>query len=312
MVMAHHRPSSQVCILLYKGINVRTDAFEKFHFQAFRIMKIYRVFEILRSWQNSNMSDLANFRHYRQLIFVKVAANLKAEASRYSLSYLWWIFEPILHMTVYYLVFGLLLQRGTEDFVAFLLTGVIPWLWFNKTVSNSMMSIVSGKALMMQVHIPKIVLPTIVIFQDAVKQTVVMVLLLIFLIIYSGMFSLCWISLPVLMGTEIFIIAAFAYFVAAVIPFMLDLRFLVSAGLMMLMFCSGVFYSDKLIPVQYHQLFYLNPMANLLRNYRTVLLHGQWPDWQALLCMAGGSLAGILIMELLMRRLDHIYPRVVQ
>lgn len=249
--------------------------------------------------------------HFSQLILVKVAANLQAEASRNYLSYLWWIFEPILHMLVFYLVFGFLLQRGTEDFVVFLLTGLIPWLWFNKTVSNSMMSIVQGRGLMMQVHLPKIILPSIVIFQDVVKQMVVIVLLLFFLIIYGVSPSQCWLALPFLLIVEIVFIAACSYVVAAVIPFLPDLSYLVRAGLQMLMFGSGVFYSSDMIPLDYHRLFYLNPMANLLHNYRSILLYNKWPDWQALSCMVGGSLAVILIMILVLRKLDYVYPRVV-
>lgn len=257
------------------------------------------------------MSNIPKINHYRKFIFLKVAANLQAEVSHYYLSYLWWVFEPILYMLVYYLVFGLLLQRGTENFVVFLLTGIIPMLWFNKTVSNSMMSIISGKTLMMQVHIPKIIFPTIAICQDAVKQIVVIMLLLLFLFFYGISPSPCWSALPVLMGTQILIISVCAYLVAAVIPFMNDLKFLVSTGLQMLFYLSGVFFSDKMIPVEYHKLFYMNPMANLLRNYRAILLNNQWPDWQALIYMNVGAVMGIVIIGFVIRRLDHVYPRIV-
>ena len=145
------------------------------------------------------MNNYSAFKHYQQLVCVKVAANLQAEASRNYLSYLWWIFEPILQMLVFYLVFGKLLQRGTEDFVPFLLTGLIPWLWFAKSVGNSMGSIVQNKGLMMQVHLPKIILPTIVICQDAVKQAVVMVLLLLFLFFSGVQPTIYWSALPILL-----------------------------------------------------------------------------------------------------------------
>ncbi|MBC8318294.1 MAG: ABC transporter permease [Desulfobulbaceae bacterium] len=249
--------------------------------------------------------------HFSQLILVKVKANLQAEAACNYLSYLWWIFEPILHMFVFYLVFGFLLQQGTEDFVAFLLTGLIPWLWFNKTISNSMMSIVQGKGLMMQVHLPKIILPTIVIFQDVVKQMVVIILLLFFLIIYGVSPSPYWFALPSLLITEILLISACSYIVAAVIPFLPDLSYLVRACLQMLMFGSGIFYSSDMIPTSYHRLFYLNPMASLLASYRGILLYNKWPDWQDLFFIVGGSLTVILIMILVLRKLDHVYPRVV-
>jgi lipopolysaccharide transport system permease protein len=257
------------------------------------------------------MNKREKLSHYRQLIFVKVAANLQAEASKNYLSYLWWVFEPLLHMLVFYLVFGFLLQRGTENFVAFLLTGLIPWLWFNKTISNSMMSIFQGKGLMMQVHLPKMILPTIVICQDAVKQLVVILLLLIFLFFYGIPPSPSWLALPLLMITQFLFISAFAYVVAAIVPFLPDLRFLVNAALQMMMFGSGVFYSADMIPERYHKWFYMNPMANLLHNYRDIFLNNKWPDFQALLYISCGSVVVIFVMWLIIRKLDHFYPRLV-
>jgi len=252
-----------------------------------------------------------NLKHYAQLVVTKVSANLQTEASRDYLSYLWWIFEPILHMIVYYLVFSFLLRRGTEDYVVFLLTGLIPYFWFERTVSHSMMSIVSGQGLMMQVHFPKIILPTIVISQNVVKQIVVVIPLLFFLILYGISPSIYWISLPLLIIVELIFISACSYMAAAIIPFIHDLRFLVPLLLRMLFFCSGIFYSDKMIPEKYHNLFYLNPMASLLRDYRALLMYGKWPNWQSLLHISGYSFVIIIIMWVVIQKLDRTYPRIV-
>ncbi len=249
--------------------------------------------------------------HYIQLITVKVKANLQAEASKNYLSYLWWILEPLLQMGVFYIVFGLLLQRGTEDFVVYLLTGLIPWLWFSRSISNSMFSIVQGKGLMMQVHLPKFIFPTIVICQDLVKQTVVMSLLLLFLVFYGITPSITWIALPALMVVEILFIASCAFIVAATVPFLRDLSYLIKTGLMMLMFCSGVFYSVDNIPIQYQDLFFLNPIALLLKNYRNILLYNTWPEWSFLTVLTGLILLTLLLERSIIRRFEYIYPRVV-
>lgn len=251
------------------------------------------------------------FRHYVQLVTIKVIANLQAEVSHHYLNYLWWVLEPLLHMLIFYIVFGLLLQRGTENFVAYLLTGLIPWLWFNRTILNSMMSIVQGRGLMMQVHLPKIILPTIVIFQDFVKQMIVMALLLLFLWLYGIPLNIHWTALPLLILTQLVLICACSYFVAALIPFLPDFKFLVSAGLQMLMFCSGVFYSTDIIPQQYRQFFFMNPIANVINNYRNIFLYSQWPDWHALILIFLVSFVFVLIMALIIKKLDYIYPRVV-
>src|SRR5699024_9546461 len=81
---------------------------------------------------------------FMDLVWTKARLNLKSEASRDRLHYLWWIIEPLILMGVYYVVFALLLNNRIDNYVPYLLTGVIPFQWFAKTVQQSANSIVGG------------------------------------------------------------------------------------------------------------------------------------------------------------------------
>jgi lipopolysaccharide transport system permease protein len=251
------------------------------------------------------------WKHYIHLILIKTHANLKAEASRNYLSYIWWMLEPILQMFVYYFVFHFMLRRGTENYAAFLLSGLIPWLWFNKAVLGSMECIVAAKGIITLVDIPKIIFPTINVCRDTFKAAVATIVLLGLLIITGINPSFCWLALPVLLFVEFLIILTVSYFVSSIIPFIPDLKYLVSTGVSLLFFASGIFFNIDMIPVEHRKLFYINPLANLIKNYRDILLYNQWPDWQSLCYMTIFSLFAICIMILIFRKLDHIYPRIV-
>jgi lipopolysaccharide transport system permease protein len=191
------------------------------------------------------------------------------------------------------------------------MTGLIPWLWFAQSVNRSTMSIVAGRALIMQVYIPKIILPTIVVCQDAIKQIAIFIPLLLFLYFYGISPSLHWFSIAVLAFAQLLFILACSYFVAAIVPFMHDFMYIVATGIQLMFFCSGVFYSLDSIPPQFKKWFALNPMATLLDNYRPVFMHHQWPNWWDLLLITTVSLLAILIIWRVIKYLDHIYPRVV-
>ena len=105
-----------------------------------------------------------------QLVLVKVRFSLRSEAAQSYLSYAWWLLEPLLHMVVFFIVFDILLHRGTEDFVAFLLCGVVPWLWFSKSVNQSGNAISQGKGIISQTYLPKPFFPLVIIGQALVKQ----------------------------------------------------------------------------------------------------------------------------------------------
>ena len=98
--------------------------------------------------------------------------------------------------------------------------------------------------------------------------------------------------------------------VAAVVPFLPDLRFVVKTGLMLMMFGSGIFYHYELILPEHRGFFFLNPMANLIRNYREVLLHQNWPDWQALGVIALLSILFLGLMVWVFHRFSSTYVRV--
>ena len=247
-----------------------------------------------------------------ELVWVKASLNLRSEASIPYLSYAWWIIEPVLQMAIYYLVFAYLLKQGGHDYVPFLLTGLIPWIWFGRSVSHAQGSIIQGKYLMNQVHIPKIFFPLTFILQDAIKQIIVFILLLIFLVLYGYEFSfgLLWV-IPVIL-VQFLLILAFALTVSVIVPFVRDFSFVIETGLQIMMFCSGIFFNYKSIPAMETKIFFINPMAIILSSYREILMYNNVPNIKLLSCVVVLSLMMISVALYAFKKLEFIFPRVVQ
>ncbi len=248
---------------------------------------------------------------YRELIWYKTWAGLRAEASQNYLSFLWWIIEPLLSMAIYYLVFGVLMQRGTDDFIPFLLIGLITWQWFANTIISSLNSILGSRALMTQVDLPKAVFPSVVAGMAVIKFSCVFILLLVFLSLSGFTPNVHFIALPVIMAVQFTLILTFSYLSAAIIPFFPDLRFLVQALLQLVFFLSGIIFDGASIPEQYQRYFYLNPMANVIEAYRDILMHNQWPDWSALAVVFGFGFIGMCLGYAVIAYYDRYYLRIV-
>ena len=246
-----------------------------------------------------------------ELIWTKTLFNLRSEVQRNYLSYGWWVLEPLLHMIVYYTVFGLLLNRGGGDFPVFLLTGLIPWLWFSKAVGASSGSILGSQNLMLQIGLPSVVFPLIILLQTTIKQLPVFLLLVgfVWLLGYSPG-SHWWALLPVIFVQALLTIA-FGCALAALIPFVRDLGYLVPTGLMFLMFVSGIFFDFRMIPEDLQSLFLLNPLAFLLKCYREIIIEGALPELATLAWWGLGSTAACLLLLVIYKRLRYVYPRLV-
>ncbi|WP_462159433.1 ABC transporter permease [Pseudoalteromonas sp. GB56] len=251
-------------------------------------------------------------KHFIQLTFTKVQLNLKSEAKKSYLSYLWWLLEPALFVGVFYLVFGVFLARGTSDFLVFLLCGQVPFLWFARTVTNGASSIEQGRALMQQIRIPKVFFPVVTIFQDFFKAICIFLLLFLVVLGIGRPVNEAWFSLPVIIFVQLVFVSSVAIMVAMVVPFIPDLKFLVATGIQLVMFASGIFYNYKLVILeQHHPLFLMNPMASLIEQYRQVLMHGVSPNFYALGAILTVSILILFACLSVLRKLDAHYPRVL-
>jgi len=250
--------------------------------------------------------------HLTEVFFTKLVFNLKSEASKTYLNYLWWILEPALLVGVFYIVFGVFLARGGEDFLVFLICGHIPFAWFSKSVSNAANSILDGRYLISQIAIPKPFFPMLVVFQDAVKQAVVFALMFVFLVMLGVHAGWAWLGVVPVILTQFLFICGIAMVVAAITPLIPDFVYLVATAMTMLMFGSGIFYNytDVLLP-EHQKLFLMNPVASLIMNYRQVLMDNQPPDWGTLSSISIVSIAVILIMTVFYRRFGTMYARLV-
>ncbi len=258
-----------------------------------------------------NNNPLDTLFRYIELILYKTYADLRAEAERTYLGFLWWIFEPIMYMFVYYIFFAIWLGHQTDDFVPFLLVGLAVWQWLKSCLSHGSETILGGHALMQQVHLPKVIFPIILILTDSVKFLFIFALLLIFLWGYGFPVGRPYLAIPLVLLVQLLFTTALTFFLAAIIPFIPDLRFVVENILLAVFFVSGIIIKSDLVPVAYRGYYYMNPIVNLVEMYRDILMYNTWPNLSAITVIAIFSIIGIWLGTRLINQFEFIYPKVM-
>lgn len=251
------------------------------------------------------------FRSYIALIFQKALGDLVSEARRGYMGMLWWVLEPVLYMGVFYVVFAIVFQRGEEGFVPFLLVGLVVWKWFATTVPQCANSLMANVGLIRQVYIPKVVLPGMVVTASTMKFLIVFVLLLLFLLVSGSKLSIAWVSLPVLLLLQLFMMLAIGGFLAALVPFLPDLKLIIDNGMMLMFFLSGIFFDISHVSPTAKTYLYLNPMTGMIDSYRHVLLEGVWPDWWMLGKIWIFSCVVFALGWALLKKYDRVYAKVL-
>lgn len=256
------------------------------------------------------MSD-RNLARNLELIFYKSYADLRAEAERSYLGFIWWLLEPVLYLGAFYVLFVLILQSsGGRDFVPFFLCGSVVWKWFDAAIRGGSHAISANNGLFQQVYVPKYVFPLISVIGSTVRFLPVFLVFILFLLAYGVSIKLTWLAAPAVMFTEFCLLTAIAIMVAAITPFLPDLRVIIENGMMLLFFLSGVFFDiDTVASERMRSYLFLNPMAVVIDEYRNFLLKGLWPNWKRLFLVLGFSVfIGYLALRLI-RFLDHRYGK---
>jgi lipopolysaccharide transport system permease protein len=230
--------------------------------------------------------------------------SLKADASRYFLGYIWWLLEPLLYVVVFYLVFEVLLDSRTENFLVFLVCGKFSFIWFSKSVNQAARSIVAGQGLIGKLDLPKSLFPMALIHEGLYKQATVFLLLFLVIIVSGHGAGPHWLWLVPVIIVNYLMIVACGFAAAFLVCLFFDFTMLIQLGMMFLLFVSGIFWDPRSLPDPHMTdlVLALNPLAFVIDAYRQVLLFGSAPDLMHLLIVGCGSALAAAAMLLLMRR----------
>lgn len=243
------------------------------------------------------------FSQYFRLIDVMARMSLRADATRFFLGYIWWVLEPLLWVAVLYVVFVMILGSRQGDFLMFLATGKLMFVWFSKSVTLASSSIVNAKGLVGRINVPKTLFPMAVIQEGLYRQLAVFALLCIFLL--SGGYKLTatwWYLVPVVIVNYVIIVAC-SFVGACLVCLARDFVQLISLGMIFMMFISGIFWDVHALsdPHKTELLLAANPVAFVLDAYRQIMMYDTPPDILHLLSIGIGFGALLCAMVLIMR-----------
>lgn len=243
------------------------------------------------------------------LVLFEALAALRTERQRTYLGFLWWFFEPLFLMAVFFVVFGVFMERGGPDYLPVLLCGLVIWQWFGNSIMHCATSIQSALGLMRSVRVEPAVFPLATFLADSVKCMLVFVVLALVLVSMGYEPSLAWFALLPVLFVEGLLACGGCLVVAALVPFIPDLRFVISPLLRGMFFVSGVFFTiDSISPKARHWLEW-NPMAVLIDCGRNILMYSQLPDPVRLGRVLVMALALFGLGVFLLRTLSHRYPK---
>lgn len=248
---------------------------------------------------------------YTELIVYRALADFRSEVSRMYLGILWWVLEPLLYVSVFYIVFGLGFRQSSPTYVPFLLCGLIVWKWFDSTVRTASGTVAQSVSIMSQVYLPKVVFPLITVATNWLKFLIILGVFLVFLHLYGIAAHLTWLWLAVLVPLQLLFVASVAVLAAGLVPVLPDVGHAINYGLTFLFFASGIFFNVADMGPHARDILWFNPALHLIELYRAVLLRGEPPAPASMAYLLAWTLVFGIAAAVLYKKMDRVYPRLV-
>jgi lipopolysaccharide transport system permease protein len=227
---------------------------------------------------------LKELYRFRELLWRWTLREIGIRYKQSVLGVVWAILQPLAMMAMFTLVFSLLVQMPADDlpYPLFSYTALLPWTFFQTSVSFGVPSLVNNLNLVTKTYFPREILPLGAIgaafFDFLIASTIFLFMFLFYRVPLS--WTAAWV--PLLLALQVLLTAGVTLLGAAIIVLYRDVRFVVPLGLQLWLYATPVIYPVSLVPEPLRPYYLLNPMAGIIDSYRRVILYGQSPIWEQL------------------------------
>lgn len=214
-------------------------------------------------------------RQYLDLVIVLTQKELKVRYKSSILGYFWSLAHPLAFAAVFYVAFKIILKIDIQDFVLFLVVGLFPWQWFANTATAAPMVFLGNASIIKKLSFPRHLVPFTQVLQELVHYIIAIPVIILCVLLYHKPMHLCWLyGVPLLLVIQFALCYGMSLIIASTNLFFRDLERLVSILVMLLMYCTPIFYSETMVPKEIAFMFVINPIAPLVIAWRALFSDG--------------------------------------
>ena len=257
-----------------------------------------------------NFPQTKNIIRDLALVYYLTKIKIHKEIVSKFFGFVWWLLDPLINMSVLYIVTALILELRTDDKVVFLLSGLLLFRYMQSSISNSTRSLSPAMSLSSLIYLPKYVFVIRDIFSEFFKLIIGLFVLIILVNIVTSASIQYFEVLFVALTCLIFCLSLSSIFANLGIIFP-DISNILGYTFRALFFLSGIFFDLSRVPAEWQGVFLSNPFALLIHNMRLALILPGSIDYASLLILIAISVTLSAFGFYFLVKLDRIYPKIV-
>lgn len=221
---------------------------------------------------------------YRELLKTSVKKDIRGKYKASVLGVLWSFINPLLQVLVYAIIFPHLLGRTGQNYVVYLVTGIIPWTYFSNVINDCVGCIKNNSGIIQKVYFPRVILPVSCACSGFINFMISCMIILVFCLLYGIGISWQIILVPLIALIEGILALGLGMALGAMDAYVQDLQYITNFILMMAFYASPIVYQMDLLSSgsTLSKMILINPVTQIIMAYRDVFLYHRIPDLKIL------------------------------
>ena len=221
---------------------------------------------------------------YRELLKTTIKKDIRGKYKASALGVLWSFINPLLSVMVYAIVFPYLMRSTADNYIVYLVTGIIPWTFFQTVLNQCVTCIKANAGIIKKVYFPRVILPISAMCSGIINFFISCLIILVFCLIWQVGISWHIIFVPLIAIIQGLFTLGIGMALGAIDAYFQDLEYIVNFLMSLLFYGTPIVYELAQFSSQSFlvTLIRLNPMTTIMDSYRAVFLYHQIPDLGAL------------------------------
>jgi ABC-2 type transport system permease protein len=231
-------------------------------------------------------------RRYLHSLWLLSARDLKVRYSTSALGYLWSVLDPLVMSGIYWFVFTQVFHRsaGEDPYIVFLITALLPWVWFNSSVSDFTRAFNKDARLVRSTAIPRSIWVNRIVLSKGIEFIFSLPVIVIFAVLGGAHVGWGLLLFPLAVVLQVVLLVGLGLLVAPLCVLYTDLERTTALILRALFYASPIIYGVYDLPGVFQTLSAFNPLFGIFSLYRVGFFPDQWDPFAvvigALMCFA--------------------------
>ena len=223
----------------------------------------------------------------RGILFNFAVSDLKIRYRNSVLGVLWSFVEPLLLLTVLFVVFSTMFKFEIPNFPIYLLLGIICYRFFQNGTSLALSSLTNRSATITQIYFPRSIPGLSAGITSAIMLVCELAVFGIFMVSFQFIPPITILLLPLVLALELLLVFGIALPLSVLNVKFKDTEFMWGVVMSAGFFLTPIFYQFDMLPETIRNVLQFSPMVQIVTMAHHVVLYGTLPSVNTILYAVG-------------------------